>query len=93
MGNGYYDTMRLKSIIASRLRVNQAYIKNVCLVGRGLENACVVDLSGAKVTDYDGAVWARTGTHWLSVPAMVADREWAQQDMMNIVLARRTAYI
>ena len=88
IGNSMCDEMLIKAILAHRLRVNPGYIKNVLIFGQGVENSYFIDISKAKVTDYDGAVWAKTNTHWLSLVNMVADLDWIKKDFLNLLNER-----
>jgi hypothetical protein len=88
IGNSWCDVMLAKAVLANRLRINQAFIKNVNLIGQSLDNAFFIDLSYGKVTDYDGAVWAKTGTHWLSLLNMIADKDWVRKEFVNAVQTR-----
>ena len=82
------DEMLAKAILAHRLQVNPGYIKNVLLVGQSLDNSFFIDISQAKVTDYEGAVWAKTNTHWLSLVKMVADLDWIKKDFLSLLNER-----
>jgi cellobiose-specific phosphotransferase system component IIB len=89
IGNSLCDEMLIKAVLASRLKVSAAYIKNSFIIGESIkETGHFIDMSQAKVTDFDGAVWARTGTHWLSVVNMVADKDWIKKDFYTIVKER-----
>ncbi len=68
--------------------MNPAYVKNVIFVGESLEDSYYIDISQAKVTDFDGAVWARKGTHWLSLVNMIADKDWIHKDFPNLINER-----
>lgn len=82
IGNSMCEEMIAKSILAQRLNVNPAYVKDVILVGQSINDTYYVDISKAKVTNYDGAVWARKGTHWLSLVNMIADKDWIHKDFL-----------
>lgn len=88
IGNSMCEEMLAKAVLAHRLRVNPGYIKNVLLVGQSLDNSYFIDVSNAKVTDYEGAVWAKTNTHWLSLVNMVADLDWLKKDYLNLLNER-----
>jgi len=88
IGNSMSEEMIAKSLLAHRLKVNPAYIKDVILVGQSLQNEYYIDISKAKVTNYDGAVWARKGSHWLSLVSMIADKDWIHKDFIFSVHER-----
>ncbi len=88
IGNSMCDVMLAKAVIANRLRVNQAYIKNVNLIGQSLNDSFFIDLSYGKITNYDGAVWARSGTHWLSLLNMIADKNWVKKEFIDAIHER-----
>ncbi len=92
IGNSMSEEMIAKSLLSHRLKVNPAYVKDVILVGQSLQNAYYIDISKAKVTNFDGAVWARKGTHWLSLVNMVADKDWIHKDFIASVHERSTSY-
>lgn len=82
------DEMLAKSILAQRLKVNPAYLKDVILFGQSISDSYFLDISRAKVTDFDGAVWARKYTHWLSVVNQVADKDWMHKDFLTLLKER-----
>jgi hypothetical protein len=88
IGNSLCDEMLVKSVLSSRLKVDPAHIKNVMLVGQGINASFYVDLTHGEVTDYDGAVWARTNSHWRNLVHLVADRDWIKRDFVNLVHER-----
>lgn len=88
IGNSMCEEMIAKSILAQRLNVNPAYIKDVIQVGQSFKNTYYIDISKAKVTNYDGAVWARKGTHWLSLVNMIADKDWIHKDFLALLHER-----
>ena len=85
IGNSLYDEMLAKAILAHRLRINPAYVKNVLVIGQSLKDSFYIDLTYGKITDYDGAVWAKTETHWLNLVNMLADKDWIRKEFMNLV--------
>ena len=80
--------MLAKAVLAHRLRINPAYVKNVLVVGQSLKDSFYIDLTYGKITDYDGAVWAKTETHWLNLVNMLADKDWIRKEFMNLVQER-----
>ena len=88
IGNSMCEELIAKSLLAHRLKVNPAYIKDVILVGQSLQDTYYIDISKAKVTNYDGAVWARKGTHWLSLVNMIADKDWIHKEFVDSVHER-----
>lgn len=88
IGNSMCDEMLAKSILAHRLRVNPGFIKNVFIIGQSVDNSFYIDLSKAQVTDYEGAVWAKTNTHWLDLVKMVADTDWIKRDFLTQIFER-----
>lgn len=88
IGNSMCEEMLAKSILAHRLRVNPGFIKNVVLIGQSFDNSFFIDISNAKVTDYDGAVWAKTNSHWLSLVNMIADLDWLKKDFLDLIKER-----
>ena len=98
IGNSMYDLMLAKAVIAERLQLNQAFVKNVSIIGQNYEaestnantnaNMFFFDLTNGKVTGFDGAVWARTGTHWLNVVNMIADKEWITKEFLKLTKER-----
>ncbi|CAF0941814.1 unnamed protein product [Brachionus calyciflorus] len=88
IGNSMCDEMIAKAILAHRLKINPAFIKNVLIMGQSFSDSFYVDLSYSRVTDFDGAVWAKTGTHWLDLINMIADKQWINKEFMNLVLDR-----
>lgn len=82
------EEMIAKSLLAQRLKVNPAYVKDVILVGQSLQDTYYIDISKAKVTNFDGAVWARQGTHWLSLVNMIADKDWIHKEFLASVHER-----
>lgn len=88
IGNSMCDEMLAKSILAQRLKVNPAYLKDVILFGQSISDSYFLDISRAKVTDFDGAVWARKYTHWLSVVNQVADKDWMHKDFLTLLKER-----
>lgn len=88
IGNSMCDEMIAKAIVAHRLRINPAYVSNVIVMGQNFSDSFYVDLTYARVTDFDGAVWAKTGTHWLNLISMVADKQWINKDFMSLVIDR-----
>lgn len=90
IGNSLNDEMELKAILAHRLKVSPAYVKNVFIIGQSTSDSFYVDLLHGQVTDYDGAVWARVNTHWLNLVSMVADKDWIRKELMNLVYERST---
>ena len=88
IGNSMYDEMLVKATLAHRLRINPAYVKNILLIGQSLKDAFYVDLTYGNVTDYDGAVWARTNTHTLNLVHIVADKDWIRKDFLPLVQER-----
>lgn len=88
MGNSMCDEAVAKGVLANRLRVNPSYISNVLVVGQSLSDSFYIDLTYSKVTDYDGAVWAKTNSHWLNLVSMVADRDWIRKDFLNTINER-----
>ena len=83
IGNSLHDQMRAKAVLARRLKVSPGFIKNVFLIGQSVNDSFYIDLLHGQVTDYDGAVWARVNTHWLSLVSMVADKDWMRKDFLN----------
>ncbi len=88
IGNSMCDVMLAKAVIANRLRVNQAYIKNVNFIGQSLNDSFFIDLSYGKITNYDGAVWAKSGSHWLSLLNMIADKDWVRKEFIKSIKER-----
>jgi malate/lactate dehydrogenase len=88
MGNSMCDEVVAKGVLANRLKVSPGYISNVIVVGQSLNDAFYVDLSYSKVTDYDGAVWAKTNSHWLNLVSMVADKDWIKKEFLNTMNER-----
>jgi hypothetical protein len=88
IGNSMYDELLIKAILAHKLRVNPAFIKNILLIGQSLLDSFYIDLSYGGVTAYDGAVWARTETHSLNVVSTIADKQWIRKEFLNIILNR-----
>jgi hypothetical protein len=88
IGNSLCDEMQAKAILAQRLHVSPAYVKNVFVIGQSLHDSFYVDLMLGQVTDYDGAVWARTNTHWLNLVSMLADKDWIRKEYLNLVHQR-----
>ena len=93
IGNSMCDVMLAKAVIANRLRVNQAYIKNVNFIGQSLKDSFFIDLSYGKITNYDGAVWAKSGTHWLSLLNMIADKDWVRKEFINAIKERGLFFV
>jgi hypothetical protein len=88
IGNSMCEEMLVKAVLAHRLKINPAYVKNILIIGQSLKDSFYVDLSYGKVTDYDGAVWARTNTHSLNLVNMVADRDWIRKEFLALVQER-----
>ena len=88
MGNSMCDEMLAKSILANRMHVNPAFLKNVHFYGQSIQDSYFLDLANSQVTDYDGAVWARKYTYWLSVVKMVADKEWMAKEFLTFLHER-----
>ncbi|RNA34195.1 malate dehydrogenase 1B [Brachionus plicatilis] len=91
IGNSMCDEMTAKAVLAHRLRINPAYVSNVIVMGQNISDSFYLDLTYARVTDFDGAVWAKTGTHWLNLISMVADKQWINKDFMGLVLDRENS--
>ena len=88
IGNSMCEEMMAKSVMAHRLKINPACVKNVIFIGQSLNDSYYIDISQAKVTDFDGAVWARKGTHWLSLVNMIADKDWIHKEFIQSVHER-----
>jgi hypothetical protein len=88
IGNSMYDELMIKAILAHKLRVNPAFVKNILIFGQSLLDSFYIDLSYGGVTAYDGAVWARTETHSLNVVSTIADKHWVRKEFLNTVLNR-----
>ena len=93
IGNSMCDEMIAKAILAHRLRINPAYVSNVILMGQNFSDSFYIDLTYARVNDFDGAVWAKTGTHWLNLISMVADKQWVNKDFVSLVVNRGNFFI
>jgi hypothetical protein len=85
MGNSLYAEMHLKSVLARRLNVNPANIRDVFVLGESLTSVYCVDLSHGQVTNYDGAVWAREYTYWRDLVKIIADRDWIKNEFINSI--------
>lgn len=85
IGNSIFDEMSVKAVLGARLNVDPGYIRNVMLVGQNLDASFYVDLTYGEVTNYDGAVWAKTNSYWRNLVHLVADRNWIKQDFINLV--------
>lgn len=88
IGNSMCDEMVVRAILAARLKVDPAEIKNVPFLGQSVDASFYVDLCYGEVTNYDGAVWARTNSHWRNLVHLIADRDWIKRDLINLVHER-----
>lgn len=86
------EEMIAKCLLSHRLHVNPAFVKDVIMVGQSLQDTFYIDISKAKVSNFDGAVWARNGSHWLPLVNMVADKEWIHKDFI-VSLHQRGKFI
>jgi hypothetical protein len=80
LGNSLYYELISKSILAKRLQVSQFNINDVVFIGQNFVDANYIDIAQSAVTGYNGAIWARSQTHWLSVVDMIADSDWMKND-------------
>jgi hypothetical protein len=88
MGNSMYDEMCAKAVLGARLKVNPSYIKNVLVIGQSIRDSFYLDLTQGEVTDYDGAVWAKTNSHWRNLIHLVADRDWIKKELLDKINER-----
>lgn len=87
LGNSMYDELIVKSIIAKRLHLSSANIKDVVLIGQSIKESHYIDIAQGRVTGYDGAIWARPPTHWRNLVEMLADVDWMQKEFpLEVVL-------
>ncbi len=88
IGNSLCDEMKAKAVLAQRLKVSPAYIKNVFVIGQSVLDSFYIDLVYGEVTDYDGAVWAKVNTHWLNLVNMAADKDWIRKEYLSLLHSR-----
>lgn len=85
IGNSIFDEMSVKAVLGARLNVDPAYIRNVMFVGQNLDASFYVDLAQGEVTNYDGAVWAKTNSYWRNLVHLVADRNWIKKEFIDLI--------
>ncbi len=88
LGNSLYYELIAKSILATRLQVSQFNINDVVFVGQNFTDANHIDIAQSVVTGYNGAIWARSQTHWLSVVDMIADTDWMKKEFQVLASQR-----
>ena len=88
VGNSMYNEMCAKAVLGARLTVNPGFIKNILIIGQNIRDSFYLDLTQGEVTNYDGAVWAKTNSHWRNLVHLVADRDWIKNELLNLINER-----
>lgn len=88
IGNSKCDELVAKSILAARLKMTQQNIRNVVVIGQSIHESHYIDIAQARITGYEGAVWATENSNWQSLVEMIADADWMQKDFPMLVTQR-----
>jgi hypothetical protein len=88
IGNSKCDELVAKSILAARLKMTQQNIRNVIVIGQSIHESHYIDIAQARITGYEGAIWATENTNWQSLVEIIADADWMQKDFPMLVTQR-----